>query len=158
VAEPAEFLILQHLRDALRAMSISGGYHFDVAGSAVKLDPSVDVEDVIAPDGPRPYLLVEMKPETFSYRPMLQMRMTLAFTVHWVGEQIGRDDESWIRTFYQACADIEKAVTVDFTRGGRAEDTRIVKRTFDAMFGTQVWTMVDLEIATNRTYGQPNAA
>jgi len=158
VAEPNEFLVLQHLRDALRAMSISGGYYFDVAGSAVKLDPSVSVEDVIAPDGPRPYLLVEMKPETFSYRPMMQMRMVLSFTVHWVGEQIGADDESWIRTFYQACADIEQAVTADITRGGLAEDTRIRKRTFDAMFGTQVWAMVDLEMALNRVYGQPNAA
>lgn len=158
MAEPTEFLVLRNLRDALSAISVAGGYHFDVAASAVKLDPSVSVEDVIGPDGPRPYLLIEMKPEQFEYRPAMQLRLALSFTVHWVGEQIGQDDESWIRTFYRACADIEKAVTVDITRGGKTVDTRILKRTFDAMFGSQVWAMVDLEMPLHRTYGLPNAA
>lgn len=158
MAEPIEFLTLRNLRDALNAISVAGGYYFDVAKAAVKLDPSASVEDVIGPDGPRPYLLIEMKPEAFDYRPSFQLRMTLPFTVHWVGESVGSDDESWMRTFYQACADIEKAVTVDITRGGRTEDTRIRQRTFDAMFGNQVWVMVDLDMALNRVYGAPNAA
>ena len=159
MAEPIEWLVLQDLQTALRAIAISDGYHFDVQALAVKLDPDQKVEDLIAPGGPRPFLILQPQPDTWDYRERpAQAHIILPITVHWISDTVQTDDDSRLRTFLRGCADIEQAIARDITRGGLAVDTRIVKRELDlAVGGSQVWAMVDVEIALRRTYGAPNA-
>ena len=156
--EPIEFLIVQDLQSALRQIATSRGYHYDVASMAVKLDPNHNVEQLIAPDGPRPYVILEVGREAWQYHPAMELRLTLPMTVHWVSDSTPTDYDSRMQTFFRGCADVERAITQDLSRGGRATDTRIVGRTFDtAVEGAQVWAMVDLSISLLRTYGQPDA-
>lgn len=159
MAEPIEWLIVQDLQAALRAISLAGGYHFDVAPEAVKLNPDASAETLIAPvGGPRPFLFVEWKDDAWEYveRPN-GILLVLPITVWWVQDFDPTDDASLMRTFLRGCADVEKAVAVDITRGGHAYETRIVRRTPQVEGASELWAIVDLEILVRRTYGQPNA-
>jgi len=126
----------------------------------VKLDPDQAVEELVAPDGPRPFIVLEAKTheEVWDYSEMPdQVHLLLPATVHWIGAAQSNDDDSRMQTFFRGCADVEQAITVDSTRGGLAVDTRITKRTMDTVVeGTQVWALIDLEINIRRTLGQPN--
>ena len=158
MSEPREFRIVQNLQAALLAISVTAGYHFDVDSLAVKLDPNCDIESLIAPNGPRPFVLLQVLPEQWEYRPSMRVTVTLPVVVHWVSDSIPTDDDSRLQTFFRGVADVEQALTQDITRGQLATDTRIVKRTFDtAVDGSQVWAMVEAEIRIDRTYGAPNA-
>lgn len=156
--EPIEFRILQNLQTALLAISVAGGYHYTVAAGAVKLDPNQNVEALIASGGPRPFVVLQLQPETWEYDPANQARLVLPVTIHWISDSTPTDDTSRLQTYLRGCADVEQAIAVDITRGGYAFDTKIVKRELDlAVDGSQVWAMVDVEIALRRTYGAPNA-
>lgn len=156
--EPIEFRILQNLQTALLAISVAGGYHYTVAAGAVKLDPNQNVEALIAPGGPRPFVLLEVAPEAWKYFPAGEVRLVLPVTIHWISESTPSDDNSRMQTFFRGCADVEKAIAVDPGRGGNAMDTRIVRREFEtAVDGSQVWAQIETEIALRRTYGSPNA-
>lgn len=155
---PAEYQIVKNLQAALLAISLSAGYHFDVARLAVKLDPNHDVDSLIAPDGPRPFIVVEMNPDEWQYSPARLVSLTLPFTINWISDYVPTDDDSRIFTFLAGCADVERAIAGDISRGGLARDTRIVKRSYDtAVDGAQVWARVEGVILTRRTYGQPDA-
>jgi hypothetical protein len=156
--EPNEYQIVLNLQTALLAITVVGGYHYDVAALAVKLDPNQDVEALLAPAGPRPFVVLEVKPERWEYFPASQLRLVLPVTIYWVHDSDPTVDLSRLRTYLRGCADVERAIAVDITRGGRAVDTRIVKRTHDAIGdGAQVWAVVDTEIITHRTFGAPDA-
>jgi hypothetical protein len=159
VGEPIDYLIVRHLQTALGAMSVAAGYHYTVAGSAVKLDPNHNVDAFIAPDGPRPFVILELKPEEREYQPARQVRIVMPITIHWVGECLPHIDESRLQTFLRGCADVERAIGADPTRGGLAVDTRILTRTADdSTEGAQVWAVIETEIRWYRTDGQPDAA
>ena len=158
--EPVEYLILRDLQAALARIAQRDGYHFDVRELAVKLDPNQDVESLIAPDGPRPFVLIEAfterTPERWNYRAAYEVELTIPVTIHWVSESVPTKDEGRLQVFLRGCADVERAITQDTSRGGRAIDTRIVKRTFDtAVDGSQVWAPIDVDIRFLRSYGQP---
>lgn len=162
--EPIEFLIVQHVQAALRQIATANGYHFDVATFAVKLDPDQAAETLELPDGARPVILLEVKRRRWTARPAMQTRVVLPMTVHWIGDALpvgeagGPQDEDRMRTYYRACADIERAVMQDVGRGGRAYDTRIVGDVMDTSTnGLTVYAMVDLEISLERTWGEPDA-
>lgn len=158
MAEPIEFQIVQDVQAALRGISVGEGYHYDVRGTAVKLNPDHDVEALVADDAPRPFVVIEVTPEAFAYQPSQRVRLDMPVRVHWFNESQPEVDEDMVRMFFRGCADIEQAVAVDLTRGGRAIDTRIVRRTNSRdVEGAAVWAMVDLNIALIRTYGEPNA-
>lgn len=155
--EPIEYRILANLQAALQQITVGGGYHYDVLGTAVKLDPNQDVEALIEPGGPRPFVVIELAPERWEYFPADQLRLALPMTIHWVHESSPEADESRTLTYLRGCADVEQALAIDPGRGGLATDTRITKRTFEgAVDGSQVWGMVDITITLHRTYGQPN--
>lgn len=157
-ADPIEYQIVRNLQTALQAISVAGGYHFDVVATAVKLDPNHKVDDLIAPGGPRPFVILELTPERWTYFPASQLKLALPLTIHWVSDSTPTADDSRMQTYLKGCADIEQAMAVDVTRGGLAVDTRIVRRTFDtAVDGAQVWAMIDVVINLHRTYGSPNA-
>jgi len=156
--EPIDYLVIRNLQTALLLMTVATGYHFDVAALAVKLDPNQDVEAIIAPEGPRPFLILEVTPETWEYVPASQVVLSLPVRIHWIADSDPTVDESFVETFFRGCADIERAIAPDHTRGGHATDTRIVTRAYDTLFGgAQVWAKVDLLIRIDRTYGQPDA-
>lgn len=170
MAEPIEYRVLRNLQAALAAITVAGGYYHTVQATAVKLDPNQDVEALVAPDGPRPFVVLEVQPESWEYNPAHQVVLVLPWIVHWfhesaplsdaaMGEPTPPADEQRQLLFWRGCADIERAVAADIGRGGLATDTRIVKRTFDDDPDSQlVHAVVDLEIRLHRTYGQPSGA
>lgn len=155
---PTEYQIVKNLQAALQAIAMDAGYHFDVNRIAVKLDPNHDVETLAAPDGPRPFLVLEVKPDGWQYSPANRIDLSLPFTIHWLSDYVPEDDNSRLSTFFRGCADVERAIAVDITRGGLARDTRIVTRRYDTTIdGTQVWAEIDVNVLTRRIYGQPDA-
>ncbi len=154
--EPIEYRIVQNLQAALLAISVAGGYHYDVAALAVKLDANQSVEDLIGDAALRPFYILEALPDQFVYQPASRVRIAMPVTVHAVHDSDATVDESWVRTYFRLCADIEQAVAVDITRGGLATDTRIAAREFRTFNGSQVWAMVKGSVNVPRVYGAPN--
>jgi hypothetical protein len=155
--EPIEYLIVKNLQAALAAISVGAGYFFTLAGTAVRLDPDRDIESMFEPTGPRPFIVLQVKPGPWEYFQAGELKRTLPVTVHWCSIAVPTDDDSRMKTFFRGCADIEKAVVADLTRGGLARDTQIVAAEQDLLIdGSQVWARVDLAIPLRRTYGQPN--
>lgn len=158
MSEPAAFVILKNLQSALLAISVETGYHFGLAAMAVKLDPNCDIESLLAPDGPRPFVILQVKPDQRNYRPSMRMTQMLPLTVHWISDSVPTDDDSRMQTFFRGCADVEQAVALAFRLGRLGTKTTIVQQSFDtACDGSQVWAMSDLEVEIHRTYGAPNA-
>lgn len=156
MSTPNEFAILRNLQQALQAISLDGGYHYDVAKIAVKLDPNQDITSLIAPDGPRPIIILDVQPDEWEYSPAMRVEVTLPVKIHWVSDSVPTDDESLMSTYFNGCADVEKAIAVDISRGGNAIDTRIVQRTSSrAIDSAVVWAVIDTRIKTRRVYGQP---
>ena len=156
MSDPILYTIIRHLQTALGAMTVAGGYYYAVASAVVKLDPNHKVEDLIAPDGPRPFIVLEVKPEAWNYFPANEVRLVVPMTVHWIGASTPTEDESRLLAFTRGCADVERAIAVDTTRGGLAVDTRIVRCTIDdSTEGAQVWVMGDIDVRLYRTFGAP---
>jgi hypothetical protein len=156
--EPSEFHILVNLRDALRNIKVTSGYHFDVEDVAVKLDPNADVESLIAPGGPRPFVVIEVRPDVWAYSPSKRVNLTLPMAIHWVSDASPTDDESRMLTFFRGCADVERAIAADVSRGGLAIDTTVIERAYStAIDGAQVWAINKVQILTRRIYGQPDS-
>lgn len=162
--EPIEYRVLRDIQAALTDIAVSAGYHHDIESiEAVKLDPDVDVEALVGPDGRRPFILLSTESETWDYGNSPEQQdsffdLGLPITVHWVNDVTGTDDEARIEEFFRACADIEQAVGVDVTRGFLAVDTRIVRRSIAGISSTQVWVEVQLQVRIQRAFGQPNGA
>lgn len=155
--EPIEYRAILNLQATLQAISVAGGYHYDVVDAAVKLDPNVAVESLINPAGTRPLILIEVNPGRWEYQQAGALKVRLPLTVHWVSESTPTDDTSRMKTFFRGCADVEKAAAVDINRGGLASDTRVTKQTFDtAVEGSRVWAQIEIDIWLHRQYGSPN--
>lgn len=154
---PVEYRVIRHVQSAIAAIAAGSSYWHTVASTAVKLDPNHKVEELIAPNGPRPFVLIDVAPERWSYPQSGQVHLVMPLALHWIGQSDVTADESRDEVFFKACADLETALCVDLTRGGLAVDTRIVRRTLDdGMNGGQVWAMVEAEVALHRAYGRPN--
>jgi hypothetical protein len=161
VQEPIEYQLLTHLRDALAAITIGEGYHYDVRGTAVKLDPNHDVDDLIGVEGgpppPRPFVLIELTSDAWTHMPSMRARIEVRATIHWVHDSDPTRDADRIQTYLRGCADVERAILVDLTRGGLATDTRILRRTFETSVDSSlVWGAIEIVMPTIRTFGEPN--
>ena len=156
---PTEFRILQNLQNALKAITTGGGYHYSVAANAVKLDLNAGVEALVSPDGPRPFIVIELGAERWKYDESgQQVGLVLPWTVYWVHDSDPTQDDSLLETYYRGCADVERAVAIDVNRGGLAQATRVVDRTLDRRVGgSEVWAVVDGECWLRRTFGQPDS-
>lgn len=156
---PIDFLILANLQQALQTIAVGDGYHFDVRGTAVKMDPNQNVEELVELDDPmRPFIAIEVLPLVFEYQPAKRVKVRRPVKVHWVKESRPERDEDLLETFARGCADVEKAIAVDITRGGHAIDTRITGATLNRdEDGSEVWVEIDAEVQLIRTYGEPNA-
>jgi len=155
MSEPLDFQILANLKAALLAISIAGGYHYDVAAGAVKIDPATDLDALLAPGGPRPFYGIELGTDSKEYYPSDQMKVTRQFKVFVVHDSDPADDDDFMRVHLRCCADVEKAVRADASRGGIAMETLITNATFVTLYAPKVWTEVDLDVTLYRTNGQP---
>ena len=160
MAEPREYLIVRNLQDVLGRIAARDGYHYDVQAMAVKLDPDNDVEALIVPEGPRPFVLLETfmddGPEDWEFQPAGVVQLTMPVSIYWVSEADQTRDEERIAVFLRGCADVERAIAADHSRGGLAVDTRIRRRRFRGA-GAEVWAVVDVDILVIRQYGEPDA-
>lgn len=153
--DPIEYRILTNLQAALLGVSMASGYHHDLR--VVKLDPNHSVEELLTPDGPRPFAYIQPTSERWSIVSMPNgLQIEWPITIHWVHDTDQTDDNSRAKLFFEGCADIERAVTRDLSRGGLAVDTRVVTRVYTPVDGAQVWARMDLLVRVRRTYGAPN--
>lgn len=162
--EPNEFRIVEDLHAALKGIKKADGYHYDVAGAAVKLDPNHESEKLIPgadpPFGPpRPFILLDIsQPDVFEFLERAgRARITRPFVIAWVNDSDPTDDASLLRTFFRGLADVEQAIAKDHTRGGLASETRVLSRQMREPNGGEVWALVSGDIVTHREYGAPNA-
>ena len=155
--EPIEFLVIQNLQTALRAITAGGTYFYTVASLAVKLDPNQGVEALVQPNGPRPFIVIEVKPDSWEMSPAKVLKLTMPVTVHWVHRSDQTNDASRMQTWFRGVSDVETAAALDITRGGLAFETRVTQRRYEEMdHGADVWAMVDMNIIIRRNYGKPN--
>lgn len=155
--EPRDFRILQSLQAALQAISADDGYFHTVQSVAVKLDPNADVEDLIGQSAVRPFALLEIAHQPFTYQPSFRVSYDIDVKVHFVTDSDVTNDDSFLKTITRLWADVETAVTQDVTRGGDATDTRIGAPDFRSFDGGLAWAIVPLVIRVNRSYGAPTA-
>lgn len=155
--DPLEFQIVQNLQTALRSISVANGYHYDIESLAVKLDANHDVESLIGDQALRPFLILELPPDVYEYveKPN-RILLRMPFIIHAVNDTDPTDDDAMLKGYWRLCADVEKAIAVDITRGELATDTRIFEREIRGLDGQLVWAMVKGEIREHRTYGEPN--
>ncbi len=155
--EPLEFRIVQNLQTALRFISVANGYHYDVAALAVKLDPNHEVESLIGDEPLRPFLIIDLSPDKYEYieKPN-RILLLMPFTIHAVNDTDPTDDDAMLKVYLRLCADVEKAIAADITRGNLATDTRIFEREMHELEGQQVQAMVKGGIREHRIYGAPN--
>lgn len=146
---------MRNIQEALRAVTVGDGYHYDVRGTAVKLNPDVEVEALVEEDAPRPWVTLEVTPEEWTFQPSNLVKLAMPVRVHWFHEA-DEGDEDLLLMCYRGYSDIERAVTRDITRGGLATDTRITSRVAVAQ-GRSAWVAVDLLIGLIRTYGEASA-
>lgn len=159
MSDPIEYTIVRNLQTALQAVTVAGGYHYTIAATAVKLDPNHNAEAMVAPDGPRPFALIEILRDEWTYDPANEAAITTQCLVHWTHDTDPTVDTSLLQTYFNGCADVEKAITQDITRGGLAVDTKITARTHvptDAAGKT--WATLEIAIKHYREYGVPNGA
>ena len=155
--EPVELQILLNAQAALQAITTAAGYYLTVTPDAVKLDPDFAVESFIRASGVRPLIYLQPKPEEWRYVGMPQvLDLRWPLTVHWIQSTDASSDTARAEAFFRGCADVERALTQDVSRGGLAVDHRIVTRTFNlAEDGTEVWAEIETLVIVRRRYGQP---
>lgn len=155
--EPIEFRIAQNLQTALRGISTASGYFYTVAALAVKLDPNVNVESLIGDAKLRPFVILELPPDSVAINHSPKgIKLTMPVILHGVQDSDPTDDSSWIQTYYRLCADLEQAIAQDMSRGGLAVLTKVIGREAVSFDGAQVWAKVTAEVQVIRTYGKPN--
>lgn len=164
--EPIDFLIIQDMQSALRAISTTADppFHHTVESLSVKLDPDHNVEDIISsmvsadPQSPlRPFIILELPPDgPWEYQPADQILTELPFSIHFVNDTDVTQDDALLQEYLRAAADIEQAIAADHTRGALATDTRILSREMHELSGQMVWTTVSGVVRIYREYGRPN--
>lgn len=153
MSEPSELLVVRDLQRALQAVSIGDGYYYDVRGTAVQLNADYDVEPLVAENAPRPWVALQLTPEAWTYMPSMRVKLEMPVRVLWFNEADDLREDVLLTMAYRAYSDIERAITRDITRGGRASDTRIAGRTAEIQGGA-VWVAVELVVTLIRTFGE----
>lgn len=150
--------VLLNLQTTLQAISVAGGYHFDVDDDAVSLDPDKHIELLTGSSLRAPFYIIEAPPgRRFDYHPANQLRQVLTVNVTGAHEATPLQPQTKLLRYEQLCADVERAVAVDHTRGGLATDTRVMDQQMGVIVGGQrVLAIIELEVRLYRTFGSPN--
>lgn len=159
MTEPREYQIVRDLQACLAAVRQVDGYFYDVVATAVKLDPNQRVEDIVAPDGPRPFVVIEVLPELRDYSTISRaaVKVTRPLVIHWISEPTDATDEARMQMFFRGCSDVEKAIAGTVTkqaRSGLALQTLITGTEWereDDLFS--VWAKVNVDLSHQRLYG-----
>lgn len=161
--EPLEVRIFERLAAILAAISVEGGYYFDVGDASVTLDGAAAVAATAASS---PVILIEPgTSEAWAYQPANQAIVELPARVIWVGSPRGPEDPApfvtmpkgaRLRTYWRACRDVLKAVTADYTLGGLVVDVRVTGRQWNQdIEGPDVYAVIDLSIRMSLDFTTP---
>ena len=159
MADPIALTVLENAASALRAIATGAGYHYTVKSTSVVLDP---IEILLVSPTECPFLVVHFAgPGKREFMPALRMKDELRLAV--VGCVIcdgpgGVVADPKMAAWANLAADIEKALTVDATRGGNAIDTRLDQPDEPMLgFGGQnrVIVVQPVRVILRRVYGQP---
>ncbi len=155
MADSQRLAIRKDLQASLQAMTLAGGYHWDVKPTSVVRDP-VNLE-LVSPTETPFFVLGETEPVKREFFPALQLEDQILVMLYGRVDGFGQDAKD--DAFENVIADIEKALNVDIKRGGHASDTRL-RQPFASATGLQNQTMVifaqPIEVRLEmRTYGQP---
>ena len=148
--------IQQSLATAIRAMTVAGGYTYNVQATSVMLDP-VNLETLSPAMLPAFYVHIDSPGERGFLSPM-RVKDRLNFTVVARADATGLAFDRKHTTFAALVADLEKALTVDITRGGLATDTKLGQPEAPLMQlgnGNIVVVVQPVSVLTYRVYGQP---
>lgn len=167
MAEPYEYRVRAALKAAFQAIAVAGGFYYGVADGAVVLDPDADVEALLAPEAPRPLIIIEPDDEAWEYFASGEVIVRMPTMVTWVhtavpdtdvvfGTPAPIDDDYRLKVFHRGVADLEKAIGLDPSLGGLVSDARITNRVWHpGRNGQEVVAQVTLELSSYRRYGQP---
>lgn len=155
--EPRDYLAMVALQAALQAISVGGGYYYDVRGTFVKLDPDHGVEELIEATAARPLIFLELQPEQWEYTGAQSLKVRQPVLIHWISESRPDRDADPLQTFLRGCADVERAITRDLTLGGTVRDIKITGRLFNRDLGSEVWAIVNTVMVIHRVFGEPTA-
>jgi hypothetical protein len=155
--EPQEYQMLLDLQTALLAIAVSSGSFYDVPAGAVKLDANANIEALIGDTPLRPYIVIDVKPETRTYDSMPKLvQVVRPLTIYWVQKPADANDTTKLQTFFRGCSDVERAIAKDISRGGLAIDTKIIDSTPDVSTdSSEVIAVIHTELRHRRTYGAP---
>lgn len=167
MAEPIESRIFTHLKASIAALSVATGAYYTVQDSAVLLDPDQDAAALVAEGAARPFVIIETRAEDWTYHPSGEVRLTMPATIHWVHDPANAADaeigvpsvlsgDERMCVYWRGCADVERALASDTSRGGNAVDTRITNRTWQAApfgGGQLVWAEISVEMIVYRGFG-----
>ena len=166
MTEPNEYRLVLALQAAIRRLRTADGYFFDIDDDAVKLDGDEDIERLTAADGPRPFAIIEPRPESWTYSPgsvVIEQPFTVFVATDAVaaadpitGAPAPTTDADRMRTFWRLVADVERAIGVDVSLGGTCVDARITRRTWLRDIESQmVVAEIELDAKVYREYGKP---
>ena len=156
--EPIEYDIVLDYQSTLRTISVVGGYFHDVDTNAVSIDPADHFEMMTGTLLYSPYILIEISSaRPPKYFPAMQMLEVLSVDITVVADAVQLVAASRYQTYERLAADVEQALVVDITRGGRVSDTKIVDRQMLWTAGGQrVVAAIQTEARLHREYGKPN--
>ena len=157
--DSVEYDIALDLQAALQAISIAGGYNFDVEAAAVSLNPDDFTPEILLGSVLHDpfFLILGEAGRSIRYSGANQLLELVPFTIFAATDVELLDPLSKLAAIQQLHADIETALVVDVTRGGRATDTRIVDKQHDTPTGSRrVLVIVQVHVRLHRQYGAPN--
>lgn len=155
IAAPIEYQIVRNLQTALMAMTASDGYNYSIAESAVKLDPSYDIESFVGTRPLRPYVVLHVLPEVRSYESSAKrIKLMTPVDIYWVNDAPSVTDDAQMEMYFRGCADVERAITRDLSLGGLASNITIINRERTGPDGAEVRALIHTQILSHRIYGE----
>lgn len=148
--------VLAALIARFQAMTVAGGYHYDVQADSVVSDP---VNILTVPEPLLPFFLVEPSPSSRTYWPAMRLKIEAHFLV--TARVMANDGTSPTRKVEAGenlIADVERAIGQDITLGGLVIDARLQEPDGPMVgLGTNnnVFVLVDIATMYTRTYGAP---
>lgn len=159
MTEPREYRAVLALQALLQGIGGSG-YFYPIVGTVVKLDPNHGVDELVATNAPRPFVLLQVWPDQWRYDPHGQVVLVVPVTLHHVNDSDPTRDTDRLVTYWRGCADVEVALTpagFNTDLGGAAREVRILERMLNPeTVGSVVWAQIKAEITIDREYGKPN--
>lgn len=147
--------VLAALIARFQAMTVAGGYHYDIQAASVVSDP---VNILTVPAALLPFILVEPSPSTRVYQPASLVMIDAEFLVTFRLMADGTDPTRKAQAGENFFQDLERAIASNFTLGGLVIDTR-VQEPDGPMVGmgdnNNVFGILKLKTQYIRPYGTP---